>query len=178
MGIQVPLLVIDWRRVSVMSTLFSNRRVRTLKVSMTVIMSLCILMYRRSSESRMRSGTLRGVSKWSRRKDRYIGRLYSEFGKVPSDSGIFRSTGELREYELGLLGPYGKEGKGHQRWSRPSPWSCPNWTREGERPLPSFSFSLPFPSLLLLLHGRIPSWTRKRGILLPVGVGLPLARQT
>src|SRR3954468_17582886 len=50
MGIQVPLLVIDRRRVSVMSTLFSNRRVRTLKVSMTVIMSLCILMYRRSSE--------------------------------------------------------------------------------------------------------------------------------
>ena len=38
MGIQVPLLVIDRRRVSVMSTLFSNRRVRTLKVSMTVIL--------------------------------------------------------------------------------------------------------------------------------------------
>ena len=47
MGIQVPLLVIDRRRVSVMSTLFSNRRVRTLNVTMTVIMSLCILMYRR-----------------------------------------------------------------------------------------------------------------------------------
>ena len=31
MGIQVPLLVIDRRCVSVMSTLFSNRRVRTLK---------------------------------------------------------------------------------------------------------------------------------------------------
>ena len=42
MGIQVPLLVIDRRRVSVMSTLFSNRRVRTLNVTMTVIMSLCI----------------------------------------------------------------------------------------------------------------------------------------
>ena len=39
MGIQVPLLVIDRRCVSVMSTLFSNRRVRTLKVTMTVIMS-------------------------------------------------------------------------------------------------------------------------------------------
>ena len=47
MGIQVPLLVIDRRCVSVMSTLFSNRRVRTLNVTMTVIMSLCILMYRR-----------------------------------------------------------------------------------------------------------------------------------
>ena len=47
MGIQVPLLVIDRRFVSVMSTLFSNRRVRTLNVTMTVIMSLCILMYQR-----------------------------------------------------------------------------------------------------------------------------------
>ena len=53
MDIKVPLLVIDRTFVSVMPTLFSNRRVRTLKVSMTVIMSLCILMYRRSSESRM-----------------------------------------------------------------------------------------------------------------------------
>ena len=47
MGIQVPLLVIDQRCVLVMSTSFSNRRVRTLNVTMTVIMSLCILMYRR-----------------------------------------------------------------------------------------------------------------------------------
>ena len=36
MGIQVPLLVIDRRFISVMSTLFSNRRVRTLNVTMTV----------------------------------------------------------------------------------------------------------------------------------------------
>ena len=47
MGIQVPLLVIDRRFVSVMSTLFSNLRVRMLNVTMTVIMSLCILRYRR-----------------------------------------------------------------------------------------------------------------------------------
>ena len=40
-----------------------------------------------------------------RRKDRYIGRLYSDFGKVPSDSGIFRSAGELREFAGGLKGP-------------------------------------------------------------------------
>ena len=53
MGIQVPLLVIDRRCVSVMSALFSNRRVRTLNVTMTIIMSLCILMYEVSSESRM-----------------------------------------------------------------------------------------------------------------------------
>ena len=38
---------------------------------------------------------------------RYIGRLYSEFGKVPSDWCIFRSTGELREFAgeyMGLIG--------------------------------------------------------------------------
>ena len=39
MGIQVPLLVIDQRRVSVMSTLFSNRRVRMLNVTMTILLS-------------------------------------------------------------------------------------------------------------------------------------------
>ena len=43
-------------------------------------------------------GDMTGVSKWSRRKDRYIGRLYLDIGKVPSGSGIFRSTRELREY--------------------------------------------------------------------------------
>ena len=49
---------------------------------------------------------------------------------------------------MGLIGPYGKEGKGPQGWPHPSPWSGPNWTREGGRPLPSFSFSLP----LFLFH--------------------------
>ena len=38
MSIQVQLLVIDRRRVSVVSTLFSIRRARTIKVSMTVIL--------------------------------------------------------------------------------------------------------------------------------------------
>ena len=58
------------------------------------------------------------------RKDRYIGRLYSEFGKVPSDSGIFRNTGELREFAgeyMGLIGPYGNRGerpKGRSSTSR------------------------------------------------------------
>ena len=37
-------------------------------------------------------------------KDRYVGRLYSDIGKVPSDSGIFWSTGELREYGEEVLG--------------------------------------------------------------------------
>ena len=84
-----------------------------------------------------------------------------DFGKVPSDSGIFRSTGELREFLLGLNGPYGKGEKGPKGWPHPSPWTSPNWTREGGRPLPSPS---PFPS---------PTPTRKGGVLLPVGVGLP-----
>ena len=53
-----------------------------------------VLMYRRSSESRMRSGIWRGVSKWSRRKDRYIGRLYLDIEKVPNEIGTIP---ELRE---------------------------------------------------------------------------------
>src|SRR3954471_5923686 len=159
MRIQVPLLVIDRRHVSVMSTLFSNRRVRTLKVSMTVIKSLCILMYRRSSESRMRSGTWRGVSKWSRRKDRYIGRLYSDIGKVLSDSGIFGGTGELRKYGeeyWALLGHTEIEGKGGKEGGAQPP-SGPNWTR-GAAPL-SFLLSPSFP-LLLLQQGRRESYSR------------------
>ena len=47
MSIQVPLLVIDWRRVSVMSTLFSNRRVRTLKRYGDSYYEFMHLMYRR-----------------------------------------------------------------------------------------------------------------------------------
>ena len=77
----------------------------------------------------MRSGTCRGGSKWLRRKDRYIGRLYSDIGKVPSDSGIFRSTEELREFLLGLNGPYRKGEKGLKGGRAPSPWIGPNWTR-------------------------------------------------
>ena len=52
-------------------------------------------------------GDMRGVSKWLRRKDRYIGRLYSDIGKVPSEPSIFCSTGELREFAgeyMGLIG--------------------------------------------------------------------------
>ena len=43
----------------------------------------------------------------SRRKDRYIGRLCSDIGKVLSGSGIYRSTEELREFTreyMGLIG--------------------------------------------------------------------------
>ena len=45
-----------------------------------------------------------------RRKDSYIGRLYSDIGKVPIDSGIFRSTGELLEYGERSIGPHGPSG--------------------------------------------------------------------
>ena len=105
----------------------------------------------------MRSGTRRGVSKWSKHKDRYIGRLYSEFGKVPSDSGIFRSTGELREFVgeyMGLIGPYGNRGE-RPKGRRPAPPpSGPNWTRG---PVP-FSFSL--SSSFLLQQGKEESYSR------------------
>ena len=112
----------------------------------------------------------------SRRKDRYIGRLYSEFGKVPSDSGNFQSTGELREFAGRSIGPYWairERERGCLGQAVRPPRPSPNWTR-GRGRTPSFlPFSLPFPSLLLLLLGRDPSSTWKGGILLPVGVGLP-----
>src|SRR5215216_1916441 len=104
---------------------------------------LCDLMTEDCSESRMRSWTLRGVSKWTRRKDRYIGRLYSDIGKVLSDSGIFRSTVELREYG-GTDGPYWRERRATK--GRPPPFRSPNWTREGgRRPFPTPSPSPSFP---------------------------------
>ena len=67
----------------------------------------------------MRSGTSRGVSKWSRRKDRYIGRLYSDFGKVLSDSGIFRGTRELWEYEEEVMGLMGQVVEERRQGARP-----------------------------------------------------------
>ena len=82
---------------------------------------LCDLMTEVCSESRIRSRTWRGVSKWSRGKDSYNGRLYSDIGKVSSDSSIFRSAGELREFTGRSNGPYwaiveGEKGhKGRQR---------------------------------------------------------------
>ena len=105
------------------------------------------------------------VPSWALYKDSYIERLYSDIGKIPSDSGIFRSTGELREFAeeyMGLIGPYGNRGE-RPKGRRPAP---PLWSEldNGGSPL----FLLP-----LLLF---PSPTRKGGVLLPVGVGLPLAR--
>ena len=112
---------------------------------------------------------IRVVSQWSRRKDRYIGRLCSDTGSV---SGGF---GHIAEYRVVTGTPRGvywaywalvveEEGRPGQPRA-PSP-SSPNWTRRGGgAPLfPSPPLSL--PSLLLLQQG-------KGGVLLPVGVGLP-----
>ena len=103
-----------------------------------------------------------------RRKDRYIGRLYSDIGKVPSDSGIFRSTGELREYEeeyWALMGFSGKEPGGG---ARPSQAQSELDKGFGARPPSPFLLHFPpFPPS--------PNWTRKGGnlLLLVVGILLP-----
>ena len=123
-------------------------------------------MYRRSSESRMRSGTCRGVSKWSRRKDRYIGRFIRSserfrvirvFFVVPEN--YWNSPGSI----WALLGHTGIEERGQKEGGlRPL-------VRIGQGAQPPFPSSSPplSPS---------PTPTRKEGVLLPVGVGLPLAR--
>ena len=85
-----------WPRISSRSCLHSSRtrRVRTLKVSMTVILWVYEFWCTEfSSESRMWSRTWRGVSKWSRHKDWYIARLYSDTGSVSGDFGENRRAG-------------------------------------------------------------------------------------
>ena len=117
-------------------------------------------MYRRSSESRMRPGTWRGVSKWSRHKDRYIGRLYSDIGKVPSDSGIF-----------GVPGSYGNRGerpKGRRR-------APPFWS-ELERGAAPFSFSLSSSFLLNYSNKERRSPTPGGSRTPPLGAPPPLGR--
>ena len=102
------------------------------------------------------------------RKDRYIGRLYSDIEKVVSDLGIFWSTGELREFVGGSIEPYWalvERREGPQGEAARPPWAGPNWTRMGRLPLLSFSLSLSF---LLLLLG-----IGKGGNLLLLGVGIP-----
>src|SRR5215216_1995749 len=104
---------------------------------------LCDLMTEDCSESRMRSWTWRGVSKWSRGKDSYIGRLYSDIGMVPSDSGSlseFQGVTGIPGKLWALMGPSGKERRAARVGSVP-PMAIPNWTREGAVP-PSFLLSL------------------------------------
>ena len=67
-----------------------------------------------------------------RGKDSYIVRLYLDIGMVPSDLGIFRSTGELWEFAEEVNGPYWalveRWKKGHEV-ARASP--CPNRIGQG-----------------------------------------------
>ena len=67
----------------------------------------------------MRSQTSRGVPEWFGGEDQYIGKLYSDIGKVPSDSGIFRRTGELREYEEEVMGLMGQVVEERRQGARP-----------------------------------------------------------
>ena len=67
--------------------------------------------------------------------------VISEKAGVPE--GYRNPPGEL----MGHMGSVKRERAGQGRPRAPSP-SGPNWTREGGRPLPSFSFSLP----LFLFH--------------------------
>ena len=99
--------------------------------------------------------------------DDYI-RTSERFRVIRVFFGVPESYGNSPGSIWALLGFRGKrEGR-----LRPPRLSL-NWTR-GRGGAPSFLlFSFPFPSILLLLLGTAPSSTRKRGILLPVGVGLP-----
>ena len=108
MGIQVPLLVIDRRRVSVMSTLFSNRRVRTLNITMTVIMSLCIFYVSKVVRS---PGCDHGHDEESRNgRDMKID-ILDDYIRTPEWfrglSDIYRSTGGYRNPPGGLMGLHG-----------------------------------------------------------------------
>src|SRR3954468_18584694 len=149
MGIQVPLLVIDRRRVSVMSTLFSNRRVRTLKVSMRLYYEF---MYFDVPKLVRSPGCDHGHDEESRNGrdvkidilDDYI--RTSEWFRVVSDkTGVPEGLPEPPGEVMGLIGPEGRERAAARRW-RPPPMGSPNWTRRGARPRfpsPSPSFSFP-----------------------------------
>src|SRR3954464_10929820 len=125
MGIQVPLLVIDRRRVSVMSTLFSNRRgVRSPGCD-----------HGRDEESRNGRDVKIDIL------EAYV--WTSEWFRVKT--GIYRSTGRLPEPPgsiMGLMGLSGKGGRARPRWPRASPpFPSPSRTRRRGGAL-SLSFPL------------------------------------
>ena len=125
MGIQVPLLVIDRRCVSVMSTLFSNRRVRTLKVTMTVIMSFMhfdVPKFVRSPECD------HGHDEESRNGRDIKIDILDDYVWTPEwfwvVSGIYRSTGGYRNPPgtvMGLMGLGGEEEGRPGQAARPLP---------------------------------------------------------
>ena len=101
-----------------------------------------------------------------------MGQLYSDIGSVPGKFRIKLEYQGITGTPRGVNGPHGpkvEKRRGCQGRPRaPSPPS-PNWTRrEGRRP-PFLPLLSPFLPPLLLGQG-------KEGVLLPVGVGLPLAR--
>src|SRR3954464_6418317 len=98
MGIQVPLLVIDRRRVSVMSTLFSNRRgVRSPGCD-----------HGRDEESRNGRDVKIDIL------EAYV--WTSEWFRVKT--GIYRSTGRLPEPPGRLMGHMGLSGKRRKGWAK------------------------------------------------------------
>ena len=68
---------------------------------------LCDLMTEVCLQSRMRSQTWRGVSKWSRGNDWYIGRLCLDTGKVSNRFGHFPEYRGVTETPGGLMGLHG-----------------------------------------------------------------------
>ena len=96
--------------------------------------------------------------------------------KVPSDSDIYRSTGELREFAgekyWALLGHTGKR-EGLPRAGRAPPQGLVRiGLGGGAAPPPSFPFLFPFLlSYSYYMEGLLVG-LGKEGILLPVGVGL------
>ena len=66
---------------------------------------LCDLMTEVCSESRMRSRTWRGVSKWLRGKYSYIGRLYTHTRMVPKRFGDFSEYRDVTRTLRGSFGP-------------------------------------------------------------------------
>ena len=122
-------------------------------------------MYRRSSESRMRWGHDKESRNGRDVKidilDDYI-RSSERFRVIRVFFGVPESYGNSPGSIWALLGHTGIEERGRKEGGAQPP-SDPNWTRDAA-PL-SFLLSPSFPPS--------PTPTRKEGVLLPVGVGLP-----
>ena len=99
-------------------------------------------------------------------KVRYIGSLYLEIGIVPGEIGILPKYREVTGTPPGiiwaLVGLSGRE----ERWPEMGRAPLPPLVRIGQGLQPPF----PSPSPPLSFS---PTPTRKGGVLLPVGVGLP-----
>jgi len=144
MGIQVPLLVIDQRgvfgHVYIVLEPVGSARLTFRWQLLWVLWCWCT---EGCSESRMRSRTWRGVSKWSRHKDWYIGSLCLDSGITPGEIGNFTGVpGGYRNPPGGqwaLMGLSGKERKGPKCWPHLPPFPSPiRIRRRGRPPLSPF----------------------------------------